>query len=251
MGELRECPEGEPLTLGRTGMTLGRFQYAATVVRMYDLDGRLLASYTGSFGAMTTETNLVLIRRSQVVPFGMDLIDSRDGFALAWARLHAAYLVAGRVNEAYPDACVAPDREVLMMELASHLVDSDDADDEDALSGGFMVPRRERLEFVEVLSELVGWVGRRVSVSVGPLGVSGAASFTGTLIGVDPEAEALGDRFVLVRFDDGASFVDLDPETMPGFRVRLEPAGLLWLEFEKEGCRALSIRPIDEIGGAP
>lgn len=198
---------------------------------------------------MSAETKLVLIRRSRALPFGMDLIDSRDGFALAWARLHTAHVVAGRVNETYPDLELAPGHEALMLELAwlMHCVREGGGDE---VAHRFMLPSREQAELVEVLSELVGWVGRRVSVFVGHPGQPGAASFTATLTGVDPEAE--GNEFVLIRFEESPGFVDLDPEVMTAFRIRLEPLGIHWLEFEKGARRVLSIQPLDgsdETGG--
>lgn len=177
------------------------------------------------------------------MPFGMDLVDSRDGAVLAWARLHTAHVVAEHVNETYPDLELAPDRQALMLELAWLIQGAQDGDG-DEVADRFMLPVRERAEFVEVLSELVGWVGRRVSVFVGCPGWPGAASFTATLAGVDPEAE--GNEFVLVRFERGPGFVDLDPEVMTAFRVRLEPLGIQWLEFGRGDRRVLSIQPLDE-----
>lgn len=182
------------------------------------------------------------------MPVGMDLIDSRDGVVLAWARLYTAHLVAGRVNETYHDLELAPGRDALMLEMAWLISCAGDGGDRDEIASRFMLPSRERVEFVEVLSELVGWVGRRVSVFAGPPGRPGAASFTATLVGVDPEAE--GNEFVLVRFEEGPGFVDLDPEVMSAFRVRLEPLGVHWLEFDKDGHRLLSIQPLDQLDEA-
>lgn len=200
---------------------------------------------------MAAETRLVLLRRSLALPFGMDLVDGRDGVVLAWARLHTAHVVADRVNETYPDPELAPGREALMLEMAWLMQCARNGGGEE-IADRFMLPSRERAGFVEVLSQLVGWVGHRVSVFVGCGGDAGAASFTATLIGVDPEAE--GNEFVLVRFEDGPGFVDLDPEVMSAFRVRLEPLGIHWLEFDKEDRRALSIQPLDQLdeaGGEP
>lgn len=197
---------------------------------------------------MAANAQLVLIRRSLTLPFGMDLIDSRDGVVLAWARLHTAYVLADRVNETYPDPNLAPDSLTLSLEMSSQLQDLEGGGEGRDPAARFMVPSRERAEFVEVLSELVGWVGRRVSVFVGNPGFPGAASFTATLIGVDPEAE--GNEFVLVRFENGPGFIDLDPEVMTAFRVRLEPLRIQWLEFDKEDRRALSIQPLDQLDEA-
>ncbi len=200
---------------------------------------------------MAAETKLVLIRRSLTLPFGMDLIDSRDGIVLAWARLHTAYVLADRVNETYPDPDLARDGLTLSLEMSSQLRDLEGGGDGEDIAARFMLPSRERLEFVEVLAELIGWVGRRVSVDVGRPGDAGTASFTATLIGVDSEPEAQRDDFVLVRFEDGPGFVDLDPEAMTAFGVRLEAIGIRWLEFDKRGSRAVAIRPLkaDEAGG--
>ncbi len=189
---------------------------------------------------MAAETKLVLVRSSHALPLGMDLVDSRDGAVLAWARLHTAQVVADRVNAAHPDPDLAPGRDALTAELPSFLVEDDCADDDDDLSARYLLPSRERLEFVEVLSELVGWTGRRVSIFVGRLGAAGAASFTATLAGLDPAAE--GSEFVIVRFERSPGFVDLDPDLMTAFRVRLEPIGARSLEFDRDGHRALAIQ---------
>lgn len=77
---------------------------------------------------MVAEANLVLIRRSQTMPLGVDLVDSRDGTVLAWARLRTGYLVAGRANRAYPDRDLAPDPETLRRELSDFLPDGGDND---------------------------------------------------------------------------------------------------------------------------
>lgn len=185
---------------------------------------------------MGAETKLVLVRRSSTMPIGMDLVDSRDGTVLAWARLRTAYLVAGRVNEVYPDRDLAPDSGLLVLELESHLGDVGRAESDAAR----MLPSRERLDFVGVLTELLGWVGERVSVFVGCPGDAGVASFSATLARVAPELE--DDPFLLIRFERESDWVDLDPEVMTAFRVRDEISETTWLEFEVSGRRALSIR---------
>jgi hypothetical protein len=176
------------------------------------------------------------------MPIGMDLVDSRDGTVLAWARLRTAYVVADRVNEAYPDPGLAPDSGPLIDELQSHLSDAGSAES----AAVRMLPIRERLDFVEVLAELLGWVGRVVSVFVGCPGIAGAASFSTTLTRVAPELE--DDRFLLIRFERESDFVDLDPDVMTAYRARDQISGASWLEFEVKGRRVLSIRPVDEAG---
>ena len=70
---------------------------------------------------MAADVNLVLLRRSQVMPIGMDLVDSRDGTVLAWAPTSTANPVAERMNLAYPDRDLAPEAEALMRELPSYM----------------------------------------------------------------------------------------------------------------------------------
>lgn len=261
-------PEAEAaLTLGGVVKLLSEFLYGPLVVRTYDRTGAILSSFEGRFDGLEVGDEL---RLSFDLAHAFSWVGSRNGTRLVLEKL-TAFRVSGEptgddVLELWCDGR-------LVMEIGPPPTGTDSGDrldpdhaspekltrrseapmagpasicPQDAVVRRMMLPSRERLDFVEVLSELVGWVGRRVSVLVGRPGDAGAASFTATLAGLDPESE--GNEFVLVRFEEGRGFVDLDPDVMTAFRVRIKPTEAHWLEFDRDGHRALSIRPIGEDG---
>jgi hypothetical protein len=257
------------LTVAAVAKLLGGFLYGPLVVRTYDRAGALVSSFEGRFDGLEVGLPRDEVRLSFDLAHLFAWVGSRSGTRLVLGELTAfrvrhmttggdaleLWRDGGRVMEIgpppprpggrhSPDPDFAADRQQLTPELSSPKDDPESAGPEEGICLRMMLPSREPLESVEVLSELVGWVGRRVSVFVGRPGDAGAASFTATIAGLDPEAE--GNEFVLVRFEEGPGFVDLDPDVMAAYRVRLEPNEAHWLEFDREGHRALSIRLIGE-----
>jgi hypothetical protein len=254
------------LTLGGVVKQLSRFLYGPLVVRTYDRSGSLLSSFEGRFNGLEVGLPRDELRLSFDLAHLFAWVGSPNWTRLVLEELSAFRVKVGRdhaielwcdgrrVMEIGPPPtgtegrdrpdrdCAAPEKLTLGSEAPTNGPAS--ACPRDAVGQRIPLPSRERLVFVEVLSELVGWVGRRVSVFVGRPGDAGAASFTATVAGLDPESE--GTEFVMVRFEEGRGFVDLDPDVMTAYRVRLEPNEAHWLEFDREGHRALSIRLIGE-----
>lgn len=97
------------------------------------------------------------------------------------------------------------------------------------------------IEFIQVLEELVGWIGKQVSVYTSYGGYAGGSSFVDRLTRVET-MDCAGDP-LLLHFE-GESVVSLSPDRMRSYRVTNSLTETGWLTFAVDGRRVLDLEEV-------